>query len=117
MDIIPLTAEILPPDVCRPEEKFQYGSPKKCRPITTYLPHTPNSPIKIATNLEEAKEIDPNITKFTEYPVKIIEAKAQTPQIISYLNPTRFCRKEEVVKKLVANHIVERESNSIEFAM
>ena len=97
-------------------ENENFGSPeKRKRTNTTYLPHTPNSPIKIATNLDEAKDIDPQIVKFTEYKIKFLEPRVQKPQVLTLTSPLRFRRKEEVIKHLVTNNIVEKESNSIEF--
>ena len=73
------------------------------------MAYNPSSPIKIANNLDEAKEIDSEVVKFTEYKVKFLEPKSHhQSKVITFTSPLKFRRKEEVVKHLVANNIVEK---------
>jgi hypothetical protein len=64
--------------------------------------------VKIINNLEEAKIFDPEVVKYTELKVKYIETRTISPEIIRIPSPLRFRRKEEVIKELVANHVVRK---------
>jgi hypothetical protein len=51
--------------------------------------------------------------KYTELKVKYVETRTISPEIIRIPSPLRFRRKEEVIKHLVANNVVGKESASI----